>query len=116
MSDPNIHEIDDPLSYEALNQNVDPYQKIGGVEVVFEKAEANRFLLDYLTKDLKNASNFKQLHKRLSTTIETLEKSDVYAKHDVKLEPGESQDKVRIIFNLKRKTRYFGSLSQFFNP
>jgi len=35
----------------------------------------------------------------------------MYKENYVTFEPGEEEDFVRILFNLKRKGRYFGSLS-----
>jgi len=53
--DSSVYDMNDPMTAKAIQNLVDPNQRIKDVEVVFENSKVNKYVLDYISSDLKKS-------------------------------------------------------------
>ena len=115
----NIH----PLKMKSFNKdtlesfhnetlyNVDPSNHIEKVDISYKNTRTNKIILNKLTENLRSQQRMGSFLDQLFLTTSNLSSLNIYKSINVKLLPGESLNRIKLLLDFKEKSKFFASLS-----
>ena len=93
--------------------NVDPSNHIEKVDISYKNTRTNKIILNKLTENLRSQQRMGSFLDQLFLTTSNLSSLNIYKSINVKLLPGESLNRIKLLLDFKEKSKFFASLSHY---
>ena len=104
------------LAKEILEKGINPENQLKGIEIQFnDNNKSRKIVKDIAFEEFKGIKHMYDIHGMIERMLAILSKTDIYDNVDISFLPGSQEDKIKLVVDVKEKSRYSGHVGQEFD-